>query len=399
MVLALGSLLLNPNEMKHIESIQPEYAAFELDRIGREETDATASAALTALLHNVTGCAIPPTSDTPQSEVEELVPLCLSILRRHWTTPLTALGDGTTPMSLADFMRRLILGRVQGNEALGIPPANADIPTAVAALTKRHIDDGLTLTLTDGTTMPLPDGLSLAQLLCGVSPDGSDFAASVTELKDDNEGWVMTKALPWSTFPNVTKATLNCVDAQSNTGVLPKGLILTFSNLRTCKDINIVPNSPNTTVHVYGLEYLNFRTGNGGIATFWVENLYMHDAKSGVLRIGDNASHNNTTTKYIYLGCKGSPDEQIRVWHNYLVNTSVSDLEIREGTRQSILLNNINGLTAENIALHILDRLADNTDGKTITITIGATNLATIEGDATYAPYLTDARNKNYTIA
>lgn len=168
MVLALGSLLLNPNEMKHIESIQPEYAAFELDRIGREETDATASAALTALLHNVTGCAIPPTADTPQSEVEELVPLCLSILRRHWTTPLTALGDGTTPMSLADLMRRLIGDRVQGNEAWSIPPFTANIPTAVAALRDRKI-----------VADSVPDGISLMLLVLsrtnGITKIGDGF--------------------------------------------------------------------------------------------------------------------------------------------------------------------------------------------------------------------------------
>ena len=199
--------------MKHIESIQPEYAAEELERIVREEGDATASAALSRLLHDWTGCAIPPTADTPQSEVEELVPLCLSILRRHWTTPLTALGDGTTPMSLADLLRRLIGDRVQGNEALGIPPANANIPTAVAALTKRHIDDGLTLTLTDGTdgstdgsattsptTMPLPDGISLAQVLGSV-------ADQVTELTDSNHGWTMSKVFP--SFLNLKDATLN----------------------------------------------------------------------------------------------------------------------------------------------------------------------------------------------
>ena len=201
--------------MKHIEQIQPEYAADDMTALLL--SDATASAALTALLHNVTGCAIPPTSDTPESEVEELVPLCLSILRRHWTTPLTALGDGTTPMSLADLLRRLILGRVDGNEALGIPPANANIPTAVAALTQRHIDDGLTLTLTDGTdgstdgsattsptTTSLPDGLSLAQLLC------SGLADNITELQDSNKGWTMTKAL--STFPNAEKILLGCSD-------------------------------------------------------------------------------------------------------------------------------------------------------------------------------------------
>lgn len=200
--------------MKHIESIQPEYAADDMTALLL--TDATASAALSRLLHDWTGCAIPPTADTPQSEVEELVPLCLSILRRHWTTPLTALGDGTTPMSLADLMRRLILGRVDGNEALGIPPANANIPTAVAALTKRHIDDGLTLTLTDGTdgsttspttsptTTSLPDGLSLAQLLC------SGLADNITEITDTNVGWKYKNQLQniLAIFPNMTKLTL-----------------------------------------------------------------------------------------------------------------------------------------------------------------------------------------------
>ena len=201
--------------MKHIESIQPEYAAGDLSRLLVSETDATASAALSRLLHDWTGCAIPPTADTPESEVEELVPLCLSILRRHWTTPLTALGDGTTPMSLADLLSRLILGRVDGNEALGIPPANANIPTAVAALTQRHIDDGLTLTLPDGDGSPdgsptsLPDGLSLAQLLCGVSPDGTDIASTITEIVDDNKGWTATK--PFGTFDNTKRLSLNCV--------------------------------------------------------------------------------------------------------------------------------------------------------------------------------------------
>ena len=179
--------------MKHIEQIQPEYAASDLSRLLVSEPDATASEALTALLHNVTGCAIPPLADTPQSEVEELVPLCLSILRRHWTTPLTALGDGTTPMSLADLMRRLIGDRVQGNEAWSIPPFNANIPTAVSQLLARKI----------GGVPEAPDGISLVQLL--TSTEAND---SVTELVDDNRGWVMNKAL--STFPNAEKILLGC---------------------------------------------------------------------------------------------------------------------------------------------------------------------------------------------
>lgn len=196
------SLLLNPKRMKHIESILPEQAAGEISRMLAGD-DATATAALTTLLHNVTGCDIPQTSDLPQSEVEELVPLCVSILRRHWQTPLTCLGDGSTPMSLADLMRQSIGDRVQGNEAWSIPAANANLPTAIAALTKRHIDDGLTLTLTDGTTTSLPDGLSLAQLLC------SGLADNVTEIVDSNTGWTMNKALS-NVFPNLADVELGC---------------------------------------------------------------------------------------------------------------------------------------------------------------------------------------------
>lgn len=192
--------------MKHIESILPEYAADELDRIVREEGDATATAALTSLLHDWTGCDIPQTSDLPESEVEELVPLCVSILRRHWQTPLTCLGDGTTPMSLSDLMRQAIGDRVQGNEAWSIPAVHANLPTALAALRDRDMSSGLTLTLSssaDGTTtMPLLDGLSLAQLLCG------SIADKVTEIKDSNTGWVMTKAL--TNLPNLEKLELGC---------------------------------------------------------------------------------------------------------------------------------------------------------------------------------------------
>ena len=191
----------------NIESIQPELAAFELDRIVREEGDATATAALTALLHDVTGCDIPQTSDLPESEVEELVPLCVSILRRHWTTPLTALGDGTTPMSLSDLLRQSIGDRVQGNEALGIPAANANIPAALTALRNRDMSSGLTLTLSDGTTTQAPDGISLAQLLC------TTLADTITELKDDNVGWVLSPSKMRQMTPlfaNTRKATLQC---------------------------------------------------------------------------------------------------------------------------------------------------------------------------------------------
>ena len=194
--------------MKHIEQIQPEVAAGELSRLLVGDADATATAALTRLLHDWTGCDIPQTDTTPQSDVDELVPLAVSILRRHWQTPLTCLGSqpngntGVEPLDLADLFRQLIGDRVQGNEAWCIPPVHDNIPAAVSALRQRDMSSCLTLTLTDGTIMPLPDGLSLAQLF------GSGLADNITELHDSNKGWIMTKAL--STFPNAEKILLGC---------------------------------------------------------------------------------------------------------------------------------------------------------------------------------------------
>jgi hypothetical protein len=77
------------------------------------------------------------------------------------------------------------------------------------------MSSGLTLTLTDGgtdgstpTTMPLPDGLSLAQLLCG------NIVNNVTEITDTNHGWeIAPKGVPnqWLTqYPNIEKATFGC---------------------------------------------------------------------------------------------------------------------------------------------------------------------------------------------
>ena len=192
-------------------------AADELDRLLAYD-DATATAALTRLLHDWTGCAIPQTSDLPESEVEELVPLCVSILRRHWQTPLTCLGDGITPMSLADLLRQLIDGRVNGNEALGIPPANANIPAALTALRERHIADGL--------TPELPDGISLAQLLC------TTLADTITELKDDNVGWTMSKPMDWTKFPNLTKVTLGVKEA-------PSGTLRIINNLQYVEELHL----------------------------------------------------------------------------------------------------------------------------------------------------------------
>ena len=194
--------------MKYIESILPENVADSLARLLSD--DVTISSVLKDLLHRDTGCDVPSLDDVPTSDIEEMIPLCLSILRRFWNTPLTALGDGINKKSFADTFKRLINNRVQGNEVLGIPPANENIATAVSALRQRDMSSGLTFTWSNGTTTSLLDGLSLAQLLCGTSPDGTDLASQVTEIVDSNRDWTMTKGWNNTLFPSLKDLTINC---------------------------------------------------------------------------------------------------------------------------------------------------------------------------------------------
>ena len=381
--------------MKHIESIQPEYAAGDLSRLLVSEPDATASAALTALLHNVTGCAIPPTSDTPQSEVEELVPLCLSILRRHWTTPLTALGDGTTPMSLADLLRRLIGDRVQGNESLGIPPANANIPTAVSALRQRDLSSGLTLTLTDGTTTALPDGLSLAQLLCG-----SDVADNVTELHDSNKGWVMSKQFAVKTyFPQCEKIELGCEDIDVtfdyNGGtVFGSDVEYKLPNLKVIhpETINVgfrhgVFDCAVQTHDIYmpeleriesgsnfGIIYGNNAPNNTEPFSLYAPKLSSFGSGVSILR-----KYNNCTTgvERIILGTITTALTFNANYGGYMDCPNLVHLEFGQGTKASLDLAGWSPTIAlserlseflSNFRLYIADRLSGDGSGKTLTL-------------------------------
>ena len=352
-------------------------------------SDATATAALTRLLHDWTGCDIPQTDTTPQSDVDELVPLCLSILRRHWTTPLTALGDGTTPMSLADLLRRLIGDRVQGNEAMCIPPANANIPTAVSALRERKI----------GGVPELPDGVSFARIFC------DSTIPPITELIDDNIGWVMTKSLTTS----ATKVTLNCVAATANVvrnnntieelhipylesvptangsylfdkltalkyfyapklKKLSSGQSDNLSGLTNCKYIDM----PELTDMWNGY---NSKTMSNCPVLKWI-NIPKFDTMQNVTKqsyICNNPELERVVMgKFVLFQIRDNRDDAIFYNCPKLVH-----LEIGQGTEVSLRLTGWNPTTALserlpefllNFRLYIADRLSDNGSGKTLTL-------------------------------
>lgn len=110
----------------------------------------------------------------------------------------------------------------------------------------------------------------------------------------------------------------------------------------------------------------------------------------------------------LHLGCKGSPAETIEQhdqWTN-VVELEIGDkeyidkgLEPRWKPCQNINISGFPSLTAECIALKVLDRLGENTSGTVVKITLGTTLLNRILADETYAPYVQATRDKGYTIA
>ena len=357
--------------MKHIEQIQPEYAADDMTALLL--SDATATAALTRLLHDWTGCDIPQTDTTPQSDVDELVPLAVSILRRHWTTPLTALGDGTTPMSLADLMRRLIGDRVQGNEAWCIPPVHDNIPAAVAALARRKL-----------TGLPeLPDGLSFARIFC------DSTIPPITELIDDNIGWVMDKA--FSGFPKLKKLTilgsgtmsLNWFTGMSDLEELIAPNLSAYSHVHAGSDVATMPAGVSNLANLNKLDLRGlgdaFVYGNGnqyGAVIAGCPSL----KEVWLGRVNGTNTHNSWgETKYYIQYCPALEKLSVETMsaRNCLVRSGQNEfllhLEIRGTQNESCNLNWWNptdkgSLFLSNFRLYIADRLSDNGSGKTLTL-------------------------------
>ena len=94
-----------------------------------------------------------------------------------------------------------------GDRPLALPSHEslATLSQGVDALLPRKISNGAWSLLADGTPSDgIDDGVSLVRLLC------SSAGSSVTELKDDNEGWELTKSNNFASFPNVEFLEIGC---------------------------------------------------------------------------------------------------------------------------------------------------------------------------------------------
>ena len=114
------------------------------------------------------------------------------------------------------------------------------------------------------------------------------------------------------------------------------------------------------------------------------------------------SAYRSTITDLLYIGYKDNDYTKSLVFiGEYVYNTHTLRVELKDGWRKNLnIARTSQYLTAENIALDILDKLAPCTsETGQLTLQIGATNLATIQNDPDYSSYLTDAiDNKGWSV-
>ena len=123
------------------------------------------------------------------SSVRQMKSNLILLLRRFWRFPF---GSGSL-RSLSDMWAHYIT-RLQGSETYGIPSRLdqlTDLPSAPLLVADRKISG----------VPDAEDGISLVHLLC-------DNTIQVPEILDDNQGWVLRRAIPAMT--GLKKVTLGC---------------------------------------------------------------------------------------------------------------------------------------------------------------------------------------------
>ena len=189
--------------MKDLEKIKSE-------DLGCQVADANpGNFAIEQEVAQLVGATVPAPTEPSADDARELGAQLLVFLRRA-LTPIrsalrTALADiyahldnrctDYTPAAYDPF--RLPAGPYDPMRPLA-PRTLPNLLTALTAFAPRKISNGSAPN--DG----IPDGVSLARLVCSAD------ANAVTAIVDDTPGWVMTKAFPWSQFPNISKAHFLC---------------------------------------------------------------------------------------------------------------------------------------------------------------------------------------------
>ena len=343
------------------------------------------------------------------SQVKQMKSNLILLLRRLWRFPF---GRGTI-RSLADMWQHYIT-RLKGNPEYGIPSRLSqltDLPDAPTLLADRDMSSGIRF-----GTNPLPDGMSLAQLLCSTS-------SSVTEIVDTNVGWTMNKAI--SDFPNLERIELGCVKSTTSTGIpantksvlfpyledFDRGVLmvcdgdgeLSFPKLRHIRAVDQNTNTINlkkakklvmpSLVNVETIGNVTFCTGAeleeiewksfvgygpglwGGWATLIGEcpklkkvvfgklkySLKQSNANLSILSLGANCVH-------LEFGEGTAVALMLNTWNPTMALRTDTDAEDYVDLREDITLENNLQQFLSNFKTYIAERLTDKGTGKTLTL-------------------------------
>ena len=132
------------------------------------------------------------------SSVKQMKSNLILLLRRLWRFPF---GRGAI-RSLSDMWAHYI-PRLQGSETYGIPSrlsSLTDLPSAPLLVADRKISG----------VPEAADGMSMVHLM--------HSAYAITELTDNNTGWVLTKSITNTAYPSLNKLHLGCKDAMYGVG-------------------------------------------------------------------------------------------------------------------------------------------------------------------------------------
>lgn len=308
------------------------------------------------------------------SSVKQMKSNLILLLRRLWRYPFgrgntASSAAATTPIrSLADMWQHYIT-RLKGNPEYGIPSRLSqltDLTSAPALLADRTI----------GGVIGVPDGMSLAQLLCSTTAN-----YSVTEIVDTNTGWDAkdgggTDLL--NAFPNCEKLTLGMGIIHGNgyfiknksqlKGTVSFPALKRYGKPTADKTNGIISGCPNVTrLDMSAIEYVNHYS-RGWAMIDNMQGLYEIDFGDITTWTGSWTGANNFIIDCPKCGCLKFKSVQCSMnlmhWNpSVALDASRTDL-IEEG---STATNNLQQFLS-NFKTYIAERLTDNGSGKTLTL-------------------------------
>ena len=259
------------------------------------------------------------------------------------------------------------------------------------------------------------------KIFCGLCLSNSKYTQSIyaPELEEIRLGYgwssysIVSKVI---SFPKLKKATIggtNTIGVLCETLDLPALEELTMGSVGNyyCRfrDDDIYLPALKTLITTY-----NSSLQQGNISyDINLPSLESHPRNGGRCMFGysyNGGANDTPKPKSVIVGAKGTPDQEIAIDAQAAIDCDTwieigdkenidKGLEPRWKPKQKISIINFTGISAKSIALGILDRLDDNSDGTPIPIVIGAKNLERINSDEAYAPYVQAARDKGYTIS